>query len=270
VWQRLHALLLAELNTAGKLDLARAHVRYKPHECARTRPGLSHGARIAVRSGSAALFTPEVTPVMARRAGRCHGAQVRIGNPVADRVGLGPDGVRLWWRRPCAEARYCGLVIGWSQVRDADPGGYPPQLRLRDGRTVFVSRLQHEQFAGAVAAANVAVVRRPEVWADLLEPFLDTDYALMRSRCEQRLRSLDLADTEVAGIRRRIRGRMSALTALTWEWGGYGQYDLLLATALFIRGMPWSRYRRFRAWTDAVADRPTGRTLPQAPHLRSA
>jgi len=177
---------------------------------------------------------------------------------VADRIRFGRDGLRLSWRRPCAEARYCGSIIDWIRVRDADPDAYPPQLRLCDGRTVFVSRLQHEQFAGAVADANIAVVRRPDVWADLLEPFLDTDYAVTRDHCEQHLGSLGFTDGEVVGIRRRVRWRMSALTALTWEWGWYGQGDLLLATALFIRRMPWSRYRRFRAWTDAIADRPTG------------
>lgn len=182
---------------------------------------------------------------------------MRIGHPVADEVGVGPGGVRLQWRRSCAEARYCGSRITWSQVRDAEPDAFPPQLRLRDGRTVFVSRTQHEELAAGLAAAKVAVVRRPDVWSSLLEPFLDTDYEVHRLSCEASLRSFGFTDAEIARIRRRARRRMQALTALTWEWGSYGQYDLLEATAVFIRWMPWPRYRSFRAWTDAIADRPT-------------
>ncbi|HEY3009346.1 MAG TPA: hypothetical protein VGJ63_14940 [Micromonosporaceae bacterium] len=187
---------------------------------------------------------------------------------MADQVGFGRDGLRLTWLRPCAEARYCGSAVSWSQVRDGDPDRCPPQLRLLDGGTLFVARGRYEELAAAMAEAGVAVVRRPDVWADLLEPFVDTDYGVFRATCEERLRSVGFTDAEVAGIRRRVRWRMYALTALTWEWGGYGQCDLLLATSLFVRRMRWPRYRRFRSWTDAVAERARVCTIPSAPQAR--
>jgi hypothetical protein len=176
---------------------------------------------------------------------------------VPDQVWFGRDGMRLFWPRRCAAARYCGSVVSWSQVRDGDPDEYPPQVRLRDGRTVFVPGRLRDELKDAMDGAGVRVVRRPDPWADLLEPYLDTDYEAVRAGCEGHLRSAGFSDAEIAGIRRRVRWRMSALTAFTWEWLGYGQYDLLEATALFVRWMPWRRYRRFRAWTDSVADRPT-------------
>lgn len=198
-----------------------------------------------------------VTAVMARWLDACHRIEVRIGHSMLDQVSFGRDGVRLVWRRRCAEARYCGSVIPWYQVRDGDPDDYVPQVRLRDGRTVFVPSRQREELRTAMDGAGVRVVRRRDPWAELLEPFLDIDYEAVRADCEEHLRSAGFSDAEIAGVRRRVRWRMSALTALSWEWVGYGQYDLLEATASFIRWMPWRRYRYFRAWTDGIADRPT-------------
>ncbi|HEX5541715.1 MAG TPA: hypothetical protein VFX60_09145 [Micromonospora sp.] len=178
--------------------------------------------------------------------------------PFADKVRIDAGGVRLAWHRECPESRYCGRNIPWSRVWDADPGESPPQLRLVDGRTVFISAEYREELATAVSDAGVPVVERYDVWGDLLQPFLDTDYDIWREECEQRLRSWGFSDQETRRIRQRVRKRMLALTLATWEWISYGQSDLLLATC----PTPDPSYRRFRAWTDVVADRPYKRSGP--------
>jgi hypothetical protein len=169
-----------------------------------------------------------------------------------------PDGIRLHWDGQPHEHSYLGDRVRWAEVRDADPAARPPELRLHDGRTLFITAQQERDVAAAVDAAGVPVVHRPPIWSWLLEPFLDTDYGICRERVEQRLREAGFAAEEVHRIRRRVRLRMLALTALTWEWALYGQTDLLDAWLLFRvpRGPLSDRsYRRFRRWTDRIADR---------------
>jgi hypothetical protein len=199
---------------------------------------------------------------------------VRRSGPFADDVRVATDGVTLTWPRRSPEARYCGVVIPWSRIRDADPDAYIPELRLAadrsdDGaapdrpdqrsagcRTVFIRRDHHPALAEGLTAAGVTIRRRPDVWADLLEPFLDKPYdEAARARCEGRLHGWGFTDPEIQTIRRRVRLRMTAITDMTWEWVIYGHADLLLATSHF----PASRYLAFRAWADTIAARAGGR-----------
>ncbi|BCJ48181.1 hypothetical protein GCM10010168_25410 [Actinoplanes ianthinogenes] len=161
---------------------------------------------------------------------------------------IGADGVTLGWPRFSPEARYSGRFIPWSRVRDADPEAFPPELRLVGGRTVFLGR----EHATALAAAPVTVRKRVDVWGALLEPFVDTEYDdETHAVCARRLHSCGFSDAEIRRIRRRVRRRMTALTLLTWEWGGYGHSDVLVASGL----APGFAYRRFRRWADAIAAR---------------
>lgn len=198
---------------------------------------------------------------------------MRRSGPFADDVRVTTGGVTLTWPRRSPEARYCGVVIPWARIRDADPDAYIPELRLAAGRsghgaapdraeqrsagcrTVFIRRDHRAVLAEGLTAAEVTVRRRPDVWADLLEPFLDTPYdEAARVRCEGRLHGWGFTDPEIHTIRRRVRLRMTAITDMTWEWVVYGHADLLLATGHF----PASRYLAFRAWADTVAARADG------------
>ena len=138
---------------------------------------------------------------------------------VAAEAGIGGDGIALGWPRRSPEADYCGRFIPWSLVQDADPEATPPELRLTDGRTVFIASAHRERLATALAEAGVAVRRRPDVWQDLLEPFPDTEYDdASRTRCEGRLHDWGFTDREIRDIRRRVRLRMLAETMVSWEW----------------------------------------------------
>ncbi|GIE82177.1 hypothetical protein Aph02nite_81270 [Actinoplanes philippinensis] len=177
-----------------------------------------------------------------------------ISGPFPQDVRIGTAGLTLVWPRRSPEAGYSGTEIRWSEIRDADPDAYPPELRVGDGpcRTVFIGRDRHHELTAGLAAAGVPLRRRPDVWADLLEPFLDTEYDdATRAQAEGRLSGWGFSDAEIRSIRRRVHVRMTALTLATWEWAGYGHSDVLLATSRF----PASRYLAFRAWADAVAAR---------------
>jgi hypothetical protein len=179
--------------------------------------------------------------------------------PVPYHVDCAAAGLRLTWRLHLSERSYVGTFIAWSQVRDGDPEAAPPQLRLHDGRTVFVSAAYREPLRAALDQHSVPICRRPDVWGHLLEPFLDTDYNIVRSRTEQDLRSWGLTEDEIDSIRRRVRRGMLLLSMLTWEWQYFGQADVISACPHWWRmtsWLPWARYRRFRRWSDTIADRP--------------
>ena len=186
---------------------------------------------------------------------------MRVGHPVAPDAIIEATGVRLRWPYPCAAARYSGSRIPWADIRDADPsiGALAPELRLRDGRTIFLPARIRDELARALDRAGVPLLRRPPVWPRLLEPFLDTDYRLEREAVERQLAGWGFPRSEVRRIRRRVFVPMVVLLGLTWEWIVFDQTDLLVARFL-VHAPPqvatWSSYRRFRRWTDAIADRP--------------
>ena len=187
--------------------------------------------------------------------GKCMGAL-----PVPDHLTSEAAGLRLSWRLQWAERSYVGSFIAWAQIRDGDPDATPPQLRLRDGRTVFISAVDREALRSALDMAAIPVRRRPDVWSDLLEPFLDTDYGVMRATVEKRLLASGLDRLEVQAIRQQVQSRMRALTALTFEWEYFGQADLISTyprRRLFLSWRSRASYQRFRRWSDAIADRPT-------------
>lgn len=165
---------------------------------------------------------------------------------------ISADGIALGWPRRSPEAHYCGRFIPWSLVWDADPQATPPELRLADGRTVFIASAHREPLAAALTEAGVAVRRRPDVWLDLLEPFLDVQYDdAARTRCEGRLHGWGFTDREIRDIRRRVWLRMLAETMVSGEWQYYTHADVLAATS----HLPRACYLRFRRWADAIAAR---------------
>nr|BFE57914.1 hypothetical protein GCM10020063_024400 [Dactylosporangium thailandense] len=139
----------------------------------------------------------------------------------------------------------------WSAVDNAEPYAKPPELRLTDGRTIFIHHEHRAALAAGLATAGVTVMHRPDIWSYLLEPFLDNEYdEVTRTGCEERLRSYGLTNQDIRAIRHRVRLRMTAMTFLSWEWAGYGHVDVLEATAWL---MPASRYVSFRKWADTIA-----------------
>jgi len=171
---------------------------------------------------------------------------------IVDSAEFTAAGIVPAWSRRSAEHTYLGRMISWESVRDADPNESPPELRLKDGRTVFVSAMLRDDLVQALEVAGIDQVRRPPIWDLLLEPFLDTE--ISRETNQAALADLGFTRREVRHIRRRLMFRMIAMTVLTWEWEHYGQADAIDAYTSF-RFMPRFRYRRFRAWTDEIAER---------------
>ncbi len=158
----------------------------------------------------------------------------------------------FWEPSQLAEATYIGQQVPWSDVMELDSRSAPPEVRLRDGRTLFVAPEHREALAAAAGSLGISDVARPDVWAAILEPYLDT--ATNRRANRRDLSRLGVPRWVVRRARRRLRVPMMRLTLLTWEWERYGHADAVTAFATF--GDPDRQAQaNFRRWTDSVAAR---------------
>ncbi|WUI00867.1 hypothetical protein OHR68_03345 [Spirillospora sp. NBC_00431] len=119
-----------------------------------------------------------------------------------------------------------------ARIRDADWTAIRPEIRTTLGETLFIPhRFQSalERFCGRHDIVRVA---RPDTWADLLEPFLDTRFGADDERaCLDRLSKAGFSPEEVTGIRQRLGPLMYAYNfdAMVWEWIHLGLFDVLNA-----------------------------------------
>lgn len=151
-----------------------------------------------------------------------------------------------------------------ADVRDADPEATPPELRTRSGETVFLRAGRGAELERFRARNGIPLRRRPDVWCDLLEPFLDTWFTPEEEAATlDRLDRAGLGPAEVAGIRERVAPLMRAYNHMLWEWQGLGLGDLLAAAAGSLvpdhHRIPPQERAAFRAWAMEIADRPARR-----------
>ncbi|MGK3208019.1 hypothetical protein [Amycolatopsis sp. MEPSY49] len=123
-------------------------------------------------------------------------------------------------------------VVTPDRIRDAEPRATPPEIRTTRGETLFVP---HDRRAGLEEFCRrhgIAVVRRRDVWADLLEPFLDTEVGAEAERAtDERLQRAGIPRSEVTRIRERLTPLMTAYNfdSMLWEWAYLGLFHLLSA-----------------------------------------
>ncbi|MFD6390036.1 hypothetical protein [Nocardia sp. NPDC060259] len=158
---------------------------------------------------------------------------------------------------------YPSGAIGLAEIRDVDPRATPPEVRTVRGETLFVLAAQRSELDDFATRHGIPVRRRPDVWADLLEPFLDTSFDPDDVRATlDRLRRAGVSPAEVDEIRGRVERAMLAynIDSMLWEWVHLGLYDLLSAgigtlVSSAVRetvGDPAGLY----AWAMEIADRP--------------
>ena len=163
-----------------------------------------------------------------------------------------------WTGYPFREASvYPNGAIRWSEVRDFDGGGLPPEVRTKRGETLFIPGDNKALFSERATKAGVPEVIREDVWSHLLDPFLDTQHSpkWIENSC-RRLRACAISDRRTERIRRLFGPMMLAYNSLLWEWCHFGLYDLLRAVSVG-QGLAPSEVpqRRLYHWAMAIAER---------------
>jgi len=123
-------------------------------------------------------------------------------------------------------------VLPWSIVAEVLPDFTPPEVRTSGGEILFVRTSQREELCAAAAEAGVPCVRRVDVWALLLEPFLDTTFD--HEHQEATLATLAVSGVsreECLAIRQEVALAMAGYNFGTglWDWTHLGLCDLLSA-----------------------------------------
>ncbi|WP_354638423.1 hypothetical protein [Kitasatospora camelliae] len=121
-----------------------------------------------------------------------------------------------------------------AAIRDADPSAAPPEIRTRAGETVFLAAAQAGRLEEFCRDHGIPLRRRPDVWADLLEVFLDTGFPPEHhAATAARLARLGLDAAATARIRAEVAPLMHRYYAVHWEWHHLGLADLLDAHATY-------------------------------------
>jgi hypothetical protein len=119
-------------------------------------------------------------------------------------------------------------ALAAAAILDADPAGAPPEIRTASGETLFVSAEQRGELERFCRVSQISIRTRPDVWGDLLEPFLDTEFTPEHEAATlSRLRQAGLTETEVGQVRARVGPLMRAYNAIHWDWCHLGLADLL-------------------------------------------
>ncbi|MFE2169337.1 hypothetical protein ACFXB3_30440 [Streptomyces sp. NPDC059447] len=172
---------------------------------------------------------------------------------------------------PAADVAAPRQALPAAAVRDADPAASPPELRTVSGDTVFVPALNAAELERFCAENRIPMRHRPDVWGDLLEPFLDTWFdARHQAETLDRLARNGVGHAEAVRIRERVGPLVAAYNSGHGDWCHLGLADLLDAAAsdlvpAELRIRPQDR-AAFRAWAMEIADRPDAKHL-QRPGL---
>lgn len=170
------------------------------------------------------------------------------------------------YRFPGASVHPAGMITA-RQIRDVDWKTPPPELRTRDGETLFITAEQRTELRGFCHRNHVAHRRRYDVWGDLLEPYLDTWFDPPHEAATRaRLIDAGFPDMEVAAIRAKVGPAMRSYNSLVWDWCHLGLCDLLdAATGGLVKpriqaslGDPVALYH----WAKTIAQRQPRMALP--------
>ncbi|TVT25206.1 hypothetical protein FNH05_32205 [Amycolatopsis rhizosphaerae] len=149
-----------------------------------------------------------------------------------------------------------------GQIRDADWELWRPEIRTTLGETLFVPHEQQAELKQFCLRNDIAGKQRLDIWSDLLEPFLDTEFSPEHVQAtDNRLRQAGLSCEEAAGIRRRLTPLMHAYNfdSMLWEWVDLNLYDLLSAATgpLVAPGIQAALgdLAEFYGWAMEIADR---------------
>ena len=121
-------------------------------------------------------------------------------------------------------------AVHFDLIQDVDLSKSPPEIRLKSGEILFISAAQKAELEAFATRFSIARVERADVWADLLEPFLDTQFSEVdQERTLRRLENQGFSLDEVRNIRAGVKEPVLRYNSVVWEWTHLGLFDLLEA-----------------------------------------
>jgi hypothetical protein len=180
--------------------------------------------------------------------------EVYEGDPIAASLDIDfrDDGV-AFRAYPFAPASvYPSGVVSYSAVREVLPEMWPPEIRTHSGEVLFVSATQKDQLLAAAARQALPLVERVDLWALILEPFLDTEFDQPNQQRTLRRLQENGVDRELCeALRQEFGPGMYHYNFATflWEWVHLGLYDLFCAVSSVPSNLlPWRQNRSLAAF----------------------
>lgn len=155
-------------------------------------------------------------------------------------------------------------AVHFDLIKDVDLSKSPPEVRLKSGEILFISATQSKELEAFAARFRIAALNRVDVWADLLEPFLDTEFSLAeQEKTLRRLEEQGFSRREIASIRKTVKDPVLLYNSVLWEWVHLGLFDVLEAVS---RQTSAGRFEEFYWYAMEIANRASaqkGETLPR-------
>lgn len=122
-------------------------------------------------------------------------------------------------------------VLPATEVRDVSTT-LRPEIRTTAGETLFLAWDDKPRLVEFCRRHAIADVVRFDVWGNLFEPFLDTEFTdSQKAATDARLHGVGLSQASIDSIRARLTPLMHAYNfdSMLWDWTDLGLYDLLCA-----------------------------------------
>lgn len=144
-------------------------------------------------------------------------------------------------------------IVYWDLIKDIDVSKPTLEVRLITGEILFVSLAQEEELKNFAARLELPQVEREDIWSDLVEPFLDTEFSFThRKQTLLRLSTCGMSAPEIRQIRKRIAFAMYFYQGFIGEWQYMGLLDALIAVRQV--SSPWT-FRVFYRYAMEIANR---------------
>ena len=137
--------------------------------------------------------------------------------------------------------------LSYGAIREVLPAMWPPEIRTHSGEVLFVSATQKDQLLAAATQHALPIVARVDIWALILEPFLDTEFSQQSQQRTLEILHESGVDRELCeALRREFGPAMYHYNFATflWEWVHLGLFDLFSAlSSVPHKLLPWRRGR---------------------------
>ena len=126
---------------------------------------------------------------------------------------------------------YRQTIFTPDQIDDVDLGASPPTIRIND-ELIFLTAEKISELKNFAQKHNIKTIERQDIWALILEPFLDTEFTPERDqKATQVLESYGLTTDQVRSLRIEVKTQMLKYNfdTMLWDWCHLDAEDVLKA-----------------------------------------